>query len=749
MSSPRRPFGPVWSLLKPRVQPTVEALPPRDTPATFTVSTLADAGPGSLRQAVLDANTLAGADTLVFAATGTLDLTSGALPITDALDVQGPGADRLTLRGNQTDRLFTLDDGQPGTVLVTVAGLTLTHGQATDGGALRNDEDLTLTDCTLTKNTATDDGGAILNRGTLTLRRCTLTGNTAGGGGGALYADGFGSITIRDSRISGNTAGGGGGGLYLSNSGPTLLTNTAITDNRSTGAGQGGGGLVARSGADVTLQQVTLAQNQATGANAAGGGILIDAGARLIAQNSTIIFNQASVGGGIAERATLNPQLVSTIVANNTATSQADLDGAFDAANSLIQQPGAAVLNPVGGPNVLDRDPRLTPLRTGLPVYLPGAGSPALDAGNNPASLTLDARGNPRTVGTAINIGAVERPTGAAVQVSGSAGVVVGYSPNGFGQLGAATSFTPFPDRAGVPRSTRADVDGDGVPDAIFVTGPEGGALVRIVSGRTGQDLLSGGAQDAYPGEDFTTIGLFVAAGDIDADGQAEIVVSPDQGGGARIQVFRVVSGQLQQVANFFGIDDPDFRGGGRIALGDVNGDHRLDLAVGAGFGGEPRVALFNGADLTTIGNNAPPKLIGDFLAFEPGLREGVFVAAGDVSGDGFAEVIFGGGPGGGPRVLALDGQRILANAATAINQPVANFFAFDATQRGGVHAAVAELDTDARLDLVIGSGDDAAPSVRTYRGVDLPASGQGEPTLAQVLTPFSDTTLSTGVFVG
>jgi hypothetical protein len=174
-----------------------------------------------------------------------------------------------------------------------------------------------------------------------------------------------------------------------------------------------------------------------------------------------------------------------------------------------------------------------------------------------------------------------------------------------------------------------------------------------------------------------------------------------------------------------------------------------LDLVVGAGFGGGPRVALFDGANLLVAGNAPPPKLTGDFVVFEPGLREGVFVSAGDVSGDGFAEVIFGGGPGGGPRVLALDGQRVLADATTASTAPVANFFAFDANQRGGVQVAVAELDTDPRLDLVIGSGDDAAPQVRTYRSIDLNANGSGEPPLTQTLTPFSEPTLATGVFVG
>ena len=55
--------------------------------------------------------------------------------------------------------------------------------------------------------------------------------------------------------------------------------------------------------------------------------------------------------------------------------------------------------------------------------------------------------------------------------------------------------------------------------------------------------------------------------------------------------------------------------------------------------------------------------MFGDFFAFEQTLRNGVFVAAGDLDGDGFAEVIAGGGPGGGPRVLALSGTDLLGGA--------------------------------------------------------------------------------------
>ena len=82
-----------------------------------------------------------------------------------------------------------------------------------------------------------------------------------------------------------------------------------------------------------------------------------------------------------------------------------------------------------------------------------------------------------------------------------------------------------------------------------------------------------------------------------------------------------------------------------------MNGDGVGDLVVAAGFGGGPRVAGFDG---TTLGAGTPAKLFADFFAFEQTLRNGVFVAAGDLDGDGFADLIAGGGPGGGPRVTAF-----------------------------------------------------------------------------------------------
>src|SRR4051794_24433647 len=80
------------------VIPSLEGLEDRTVPSTFAVVNNFDSGPGSLRQAILDSNSNAGPDTIVFApSVHQIALTSGELEVTDSLDVQGPGAGKLTI----------------------------------------------------------------------------------------------------------------------------------------------------------------------------------------------------------------------------------------------------------------------------------------------------------------------------------------------------------------------------------------------------------------------------------------------------------------------------------------------------------------------------------------------------------------------------------------------------------------------------------------------------------------------------
>jgi hypothetical protein len=318
-----------------------------------------------------------------------------------------------------------------------------------------------------------------------------------------------------------------------------------------------------------------------------------------------------------------------------------------------------------------------------------------------------------------------------------------GEAQSVFGTQITGTPARPFPDFLGSVRSAVGDFNGDGIADIAYVTGPGGGARLRLSDGRDGSDLLTASVVDTYAGEDLTAIGLFVAVGDIDGDGKAEVIVCPDQGGGARVQVFAVADGKLTQRNNFFGIEDPAFRGGGRVAVGDVNGDGRSDVIVGAGFSGGPRVAVYDGRDLRQ-------KLFGDFLVFEPGLRDGVYVAAGDLNADGKADLVFGSGPGGGPRVYALDGARVLANVDGAKETPLANFFAFDPNQRNGVRVAVRRTDASSRPSLLAASADPANATIRIYAAADVVAASNGsEPANGSALRPFADGAVNDGIYVG
>ena len=320
-----------------------------------------------------------------------------------------------------------------------------------------------------------------------------------------------------------------------------------------------------------------------------------------------------------------------------------------------------------------------------------------------------------------------DRSTPAAAALA--AGAAVGSTVDVLAADGSLVRSVPAFESAfaGGVRAALADVTGDGVPDVIAGSGPGRPATVRVFDGATGG--LVGEAQPFGAG--FTG-GVYVAAGDLNADGKADVVVTPDQGGGPRVVVLR--GGDLTTAASFYGIDDPNFRGGARAAVGDVNRDGTPDLIVAAGFGGGPRVAGFDGR---TVLSGRPARLFGDFFAFEPGLRNGTYPAVGDVDGDGYADLIAGGGPGGGPRVLALSGKQLVIGQTAAI----ANFFAGPTSERNGVPVAAGDLDGDGRADVLAGSGTDAY--VRVYPASKLAA---GDTTLSQQFNPFPG--LPGGVYV-
>jgi predicted outer membrane repeat protein len=199
-------------------------------PSTLTVTNNLDSGRGSLRYEIGKAHS---GDTIVFAPSldgQTITLTSGELDITTkSLTIKGRGANQLTVSGSHTSRVFEV----AGTSTVTLSGLTISNGYSVEGGAILDAGTLTVTDCTVSGNYATNFGGGIYNSGTLTVNACNLSGNTAvyDGGGGIYNA---GTLTVNGGDVSLNV-GGAGGGIYNAGTATvahcTLSGNAAISGN--------------------------------------------------------------------------------------------------------------------------------------------------------------------------------------------------------------------------------------------------------------------------------------------------------------------------------------------------------------------------------------------------------------------------------------------------------------------------------------------------------------------------------------
>ncbi len=349
---------------------------------------------------------------------------------------------------------------------------------------------------------------------------------------------------------------------------------------------------------------------------------------------------------------------------------------------------------------------------TAPPVSHPPASAPG-------GSVTSPVRAAPRPTADAA--------TGFAVGGGGGASAF-GYDAAGQPVFNAGSLGANF---AGGSRVAVGDFDGDGTADYAVAAGPGYQPEVKVFNGRNGQQMAGFMAYEWY----FRG-GVYVAAGDINGDGRAELVLGAGAGGGPRVKVIDLTTNQV--LADFWGIADENFRGGARPAVGDIDGDGKADLVVAAGETGGPRVAVYDGR---SIGRRTPTRLAPDFFAFESTLTNGAYVAVGDVNGDGRADLIAGSGEGGGPRVVVYDGAALKAGRIVQ----VASFMAGDGSGQSGVRVAAADVDGDGWTDILTGSGPGSDGFVRAYSG--LSALRSATPT---VLKQFHSTDWAvSGAFVG
>ncbi len=226
-----------------------------DFPVSNTSDGPSPGPPGSLREAIELANANAGADRIIFQSgvTGQINLTDGQLPVYEALQVLGPGADQLTICGCPGDRAFFVNAGGDA---VTLSGLRMIQGSppgGDPGGAIFSvDSELTIADSILSGNFAEEGAGVAADGGSLTLRSSTVSNNFAFYGTG-VYATGGTQLTIQNSTISGNQ--GIVGFAVVDDAGPpATISNSTVADND----GKYGGIL---SDGDITLTSTIAADN--------------------------------------------------------------------------------------------------------------------------------------------------------------------------------------------------------------------------------------------------------------------------------------------------------------------------------------------------------------------------------------------------------------------------------------------------------------------------------------------------------
>lgn len=377
-----------------------------------------NSGTGSLRQAIFDSRSDDDSHLIAFslpAGPQTITLTSGELVLDKPVIISGPGADRLTITANAHSRLFNVS----GSGSAYIEGLTLSGGQAAQGGGVNNAGTLTLAHCVVANNGA-GEGGGINSIAALALAACVVTDNVAANAGGGIYSSG--SLIIETSSIRNNlsqNASKQGGGIFQTGLLPLEITDSTIANN----VAAAGGGLyfLAQTG---TLTNCTLSGNRATGGD---GGAIENAGlggriSTLDLLNCTIANNTASHNAVLTVAVGLGTgtitQIKNTLVAGNS-NDNFDTVGGFTSARLIslghnLDSDGTSHFTDgangdrVGG-NGAKIDARLGPLQdNGGPTSTHAlmADSPALDAGASESAPAADQRGFARV--DTCDIGAYE-----------------------------------------------------------------------------------------------------------------------------------------------------------------------------------------------------------------------------------------------------------------------------------------------------------------------------------------------------
>lgn len=276
--------------------------------------------------------------------------------------------------------------------------------------------------------------------------------------------------------------------------------------------------------------------------------------------------------------------------------------------------------------------------------------------------------------------------------ITGTGGMTASHVKRFSGAAGTETaSFLPYGGFTGGVRVAAGDVNADGTADIVTGVGVGARSHTKAFSGVDQSELKSFFAYDP------TFIGgVYVAAGDVDGDGYADIFTGAGAGGPTHVKVFSgATNAELRSFLAYPGVTNEV-----RVAAGDVNGDGFVDIITSLGEGAASHVKVFDGTDLD---------LLNSFFAYGAGFTGGVYVASGDVNDDGLADIITGAGVGGATHVKVFSG-----NGSGELH----SFLAYPGVNNE-VRVGAGDVDGDGFSDIITGLGPGAASHVKVFRGND------------------------------
>ncbi|WP_222435032.1 beta strand repeat-containing protein, partial [Phaeobacter marinintestinus] len=448
----------------------------------------------SLREALALANSDADLSTITFDASlsgQTIVLGGTQLSISSDViidgDINGDDAADITISGNDASRVLSVSSD------ATLQSLTLINGNAgsDDGGGLMifGGGDVHLINSTISGNEAYN-GGGIRNLGTVTLTNSTVSGNDAVYSGGGIFNTG--TATLTNATLSGNTAGLSGGGLF--NFGSATLLNTTISGND---ANANGGGFFHSSG---------------------GGGLILE--------NSIVLGNTATTSPNANDGTFIN----STSLTGLGGETAADVFASLSGAGGLLADNGGPVQTIALNPDLLN---------------------PALDAGNDSAAPTTDARG------------------------AGRADAVVANNGANISDLGAVEAQSDAPSLIVTTASDVVDAT-DGVTslrEAVAFANSNADTSTITFDLGAGAHLLTLG------GSELVLSTSIVIDGDTDGDGDADITISGDDAS----RVFHAAGGT--STLNALNITDGHSSGGGGLYVTSGASVNIVDSTLSDNFG--------------------------------------------------------------------------------------------------------------------------------------------------------------------